>query len=91
MGYVGVEVVRGRNRVRHEGGLVWAKKKQKPSRGGLVLASEVWAGLLFGRGNLIRLGYTGIKIVRGHNQVRSEGGLDWAKKSKTEPWRLSFG
>ena len=41
------------------------KKNQKLSHGGSVLASEGWVGLYFGRGNLIRLGYTGIEMVRG--------------------------
>ena len=51
-------------------------------------AVEAW---FFGRGNLIRSEYTRIEMVRGHNWVRSEGGLDWVKKSKTELWRLGFG
>ena len=44
------------------------------------MASEVCAGSNFGRGCLIRLGYTKIEVVRG--AMRSEGGLDWAKKLK---------
>ena len=56
------------------------KNKIKLSYGGSVLASEVCAGSNFGRGCLIRLGYTKIEVVRG--AMRSEGGLDWAKKLK---------
>ena len=38
--YAGVEVRGRRDRVRREGGLVWAKKNKKPSHGGSVLASD---------------------------------------------------
>ena len=40
----------------------------------------------------IGVGYVGVEVVRGCNQVKHEGGLVWAKKKpKTEPWRVSFG
>ena len=57
VGYTGVEVVRGWNRVKHEGRLVWAQKpKTKPQ--GFLLASEMWAGLFLGRGDPIGVGYS---------------------------------
>jgi len=42
-------------------------------------------------GDSIGVGYAGVEMVRGRNRVRREGGLVWAKKTKTEPWRLGFG
>jgi hypothetical protein len=67
------------------------QKKQKPTCGGSVLASKVRAGSFLGREDLIRAGYTGIEMKGGRNRVRREGGLVWAKRPKTEPWRLGFG
>jgi hypothetical protein len=61
-------------------------KSQKPSRGGLVLVSEMQAGLIWARGDPIGAGYTAIEVLGGR-----EGRLIWAKKPKTEPWGLSFG
>ena len=66
------------DQVRHERGLVWAKKT-KPNRGGSVLASEVHAGLFWGIGNPIGLGYAGIEVQGGHDRVRHKGELVWAK------------
>ena len=78
MGWAGVEVVRGCDWVRREGGLVWAKN-QKLSRGGSVLVSEMWAGSVWGRGDSIGAGYAGVEVVRGCDRVRHGGGLVWAK------------
>jgi len=55
------------------------------------LASKVRAGSFLGREDLIRVGYTGIEMKGGHNRVRHKGGLVWAKRPKTKPWRLGFG
>jgi hypothetical protein len=55
------------------------------------LASKVQAGSFLGREDLIRTGYTGIEMQGGRNHVRREGGLVWAKRPKTELWRLGFG
>ena len=83
MGYAGVEVVRGHNQVRCEGGLVWAKKNQKSSRGGSVLAIEVRAGLYLGRGDPIRVGYARIEVQGGRERVRREGpGLGQNNKNR---------
>ena len=55
------------------------------------MASKVWVSLLLSRGDPIRVGYASIEVQGGHNVVRGERGVVWAKKTKTEPWRLSFG
>ena len=66
------------DQVRRKGGLVGAKKT-KLNCGGSVLASEVHAGLFWGIGNPIGLGYAGIETQGGHDRVRREGELVWAK------------
>ena len=64
--------------MRHEGGLVWAKN-QKSSHRGSVLVSKMWAGSVWGRGNLIGAGYAGVEVMRGCDWVRRKGGLFWLK------------
>ena len=50
-------------------------KKQKPTCGGSVLASEVRAGSFLGREDPIQVGYAGIEVQGGRDQVRRETGL----------------
>ena len=78
-GYVGVEVVRGRDRAKCKGGW-FGPKNQKPSHWGSVLASEMQVGLILGRGDPIGAGYAGVEVVRGRDRVRHKGGLVWAAK-----------
>ena len=80
-GYTVVEVVVGCDWVRHEGGLVVAKKA-KPSCGASVLANEMWGAFLSGRGDPIGAGYAVVEVVVGCDWVRREGGLVVAIKAK---------
>ena len=67
--------------MRHEGGLVVAKKA-KPSCGASVLANEMWEAFLSGRGDPIGAGYTVVEVVVGCDWVRREGGLVVAINAK---------
>jgi hypothetical protein len=80
-GYTVVEVVVGCDWVRHEGGLVVAKKA-KPSCGALVLVNEMWGAFLLGRGDPIGVGYAVVEVVVGCDWVRCEGWLVVAIKAK---------
>ena len=56
---------------RGEAGLGYKNKtKQKPSRGGSVLASKVRAVCKSGRGDLVGAGYAGVEVLGGRDRVR---------------------
>ena len=77
VGYTGVEVVRGCNWVRREGGLVWVKI-QKLHHIGSVLS----------RGNPIGAGYAGVEVARGHDRAKCKGGWFGPKNQKLSHWGL---
>ena len=58
------------------------------------MASKVRAGLFWGRKDPIGAGYAGIEVQGGHDRVRREGGLIWAKSalrpSFVLPWPHSY-
>jgi hypothetical protein len=72
--YAGIEVVRGCNQARCKGGW-FGPENQKLSHWGSVLAREMRAGLILGRGDPIRVGYAVVEVVRGCNWLRCKRGL----------------
>jgi hypothetical protein len=54
------------------------------------LDSDVRVGLFLGREDPIWAGYTGFEVQGRHNQVRREGGLVWAKKTKNQAMGAQF-
>jgi hypothetical protein len=59
--------------------LVWAKKKKKLSRRGSVLAREMCAGSIWGRGDPIGVGYAGVEVLGGR------GPRLWSPHSRSLP------
>ena len=55
------------------------------------MASEMWMGLICGRGDPIGVGHARVEVLVRRDLVRSKGRLVWATKPKTEPWGLGFG
>ena len=80
MRYVGFEVAEGCDLVTHGGGLIGAKKKQKLSHRGSVLARKVWVSWVLGGGYPNGVRYIGFEAAGGCDLVMHRGGLVGARR-----------
>jgi len=71
VGYVKFKAVGGAIKSRVRGRHLGGKTKTEPP--GSVLANDMWGASVFGRGDLVGVGYVGFEAVEGCDQVAREG------------------